>query len=221
MEPSDQRVKGVRRYDSAGRSAQAERARSVVLDSAQRLFLAHGYAATTIAAIATDAGVSVETIYKTFNAKPGLVRAIRDRALTGDEPLSTEERSDRMRANEPDPRRIIENWGRLTTEVLPRVAPILLVVRSAAEADPELARLRDQLDADRLARMTDNARHLLEGGHLRPDITLDQARDVMFTYSSPELYELLVLRRGWPVERYGRFASEAMIAALLPPPQAP
>jgi hypothetical protein len=64
--------------------------------------------------------------------------------------------------------------------------------------------------------MMHNARTLLKGGRLREGITLDAATDVLWTYSSPELYELLVIRRGWSVERYGRFIAEAMIAALLP-----
>jgi hypothetical protein len=66
--------------------------------------------------------------------------------------------------------------------------------------------------------MEHNARHLYDRGDLREGLTLGQARDVMWAYSSPELYELLVLRRRWPLERYGRFVAQAMIAALLPAP---
>ncbi len=65
--------------------------------------------------------------------------------------------------------------------------------------------------------MTLNARGLSHAGHLRPGITAAQAADILWTYSSPELYELLVLRRGWTAERYGRFAAHAMTAALLQP----
>ena len=72
------------------------------------------------------------------------------------------------------------------------------------------------MEADRLRRMTTNARHLHEAGYLRKDITLKAATDILWTYSSPELYELLVLRRRWSTDRYGRFIAEAMIAALLP-----
>jgi hypothetical protein len=71
------------------------------------------------------------------------------------------------------------------------------------------------MDADRLRRMTDNARRLRDGGHLRAGVTLAQAADVLWTYSAPELYELLVLRRKWRPERYGRFVADAMIEALL------
>ena len=216
MERSRAPVKTKRPYDSAGRRRQAERSRSTILDTAQRLFLDDGYAGTTVAAIAAAAEVSVETIYKSFGGKTGLVRAIRDRGLAGEGPRPAPERSDEMRARETDPRTIISNWGTFTTEVAPRVSPILLVVRAAAEADPELAELRDEMEADRLRRMTTNARHLYEAGHLRPGMTLKTATDILWTYSSPELYELLVLRRRWSTDRYGRFIAEAMIAALLP-----
>jgi AcrR family transcriptional regulator len=180
-------------------------------------FLRGGFAATTIAAIAAEAQVSVETIYKAFGGKPGLVRAICDAALAGEGPVPAEARSDQLQLHEPDPRRIVRGWGELTVEVAPRIAPIMLLVRSAAAADPEMAGLLAEIDAARLSRMTRNARNLAAAGHLRHDITVEQAGEVMWMYSSPELYELLVVTRGWPPERYGALIAEAMIAALLPP----
>jgi len=160
--------------------------------------------------------VSEETVYKAFGNKVALVRAIRDRALAGEGPVHAERRSDRMQASRHDPRTIIRGWGVLTMEVAPRVAPVLLLVREAAASDPELARLQAEMDAARLTRMTHNARTLLKGRHLRSGITLEAAADVLWTYSSPELYELLVIRRGWSPERYGHFIADAMVSALLP-----
>lgn len=94
-----------RRYDASRRRAQAQRTRASVLATAQRLFLAGGYGATTLGAIAREAGVSVETIYKAFGNKPGLVRAIHELALAGQGAVPTSQRSDEMRAREKDPRR--------------------------------------------------------------------------------------------------------------------
>lgn len=205
-----------RRYDSSRRAEQARQTRATVVEAAKRLFLRDGFAATTIAAIAAEARVSVETIYKAFGSKPGLVRAICDTALAGQEPVPAETRSDLMQAHEPDPRKIIKGWGELTVEIAPRISPILLLVRAAASADPEMAELSAEIDSARLRRMTGNAHNLAAAGHLRDDITVEQAGEVMWTYSSPELYELLVLRLGWPMERYGSFIADAMIAALLP-----
>jgi AcrR family transcriptional regulator len=221
MEPGLKSVKRKRRYDSAGRLEQAARMRALVLDAAERLFLQNGYAATTVAAIAAAAGVSVETVYKAFKGKPGLVRAIRERGLAGQGPVHAEQRSDRMRRAELDPRQIILNWGALAAEVAPRVCPILLLVRDAAATDAEMAQMRLELDDDRYRRMTVNARHLHRAGHLRQGLTEHDAADVLWTYSSPELYELLVVRKRWSATRYGRFIAEAMIAALLPPTSLP
>ena len=169
-----------------------------------------------MAAIAADAGVSPETIYKAFGGKAGLVRAIRDEALGGEGPVHAEERSDELQAAERDPRAIIEGWGHLTAEVAPRVAPILLLVRDAA-ADPEMARLQEDLDRQRLARMASNAATLARGGHLRPGVSVEDAAEIMWAYTAPELYELLVGKRGWTPGRFGSFVAEALIAALLRP----
>ena len=210
------KVKRPRRYNSARRQAAAQSRRTAVVEAARRLFMREGFVGTTIARIAEDAGVSEEMVYKTFGNKVALVRAVRDRALAGEGRVHAERRSDRMQARQTDPRTIIREWGVLSMEVAPRVAPVLLLVRAAAASDPELAQLQDEMDGARLTRMRHNARTLLNGGHLRTGITLDVATDVLWAYSSPELYELLVVRRGWSVEWYGRFIADAMIAALLP-----
>ena len=122
----------------------------------------------------------------------------------------------RLQAAEDDPRAIIRGWGVLTVEIAPRIAPILLLVRAAAAADPDMATLRAEMNEQRLLRMTQNARRLEAAGHLREGLTAELAGDIMWTYSSPELYESFVLARGWPVDRYGTFIADAMIAALLP-----
>ena len=213
MEQNNPRVKG-RRYDGSARRARAQRTRATILEVASRKFLSDGYATTTVAAIAADVGISVETIYKSFGGKPGLVRAIRDEALGGAGPIPAEARSDELQATERDPRKIIQGWGALTAEVAPRVAPILLLVRDAA-SDPEMARLQAELDEQRLLRMSTNAQTLADGGHLRRGMTVEDAAELMWAYTAPELFELLVRKRGWTPQRFGAFVAEALIAALL------
>ncbi len=187
-----------------------------MLAAAQRLFLTDGYALTTIPKVAHAAGVSAEMVYKAFGNKPGLARALHEWALAGEGPVPTARQSDEMRAHEPDPRKMIHGWGVFATQVMPRVAPILLLIRAAAASAPDLARLWEELEDQRLERMTENARHLLDRGHLHEGCTLEEARDVLWAYTSPEVYERLVLRQCWPLERYGRFMSNGIIAALLP-----
>jgi AcrR family transcriptional regulator len=208
-------VKQKRRYDSELRREQAQRTRQAIVAVAERRFLRDGYAATTVASVAADADVSPDTIYKGFGGKPGLVRAIRDHALLGAGPVPAEARSDALQLSGASGREIIEGWGALTTEVAPRAAPIMLLMRDAAASDAEAAALLDEMNADRLRRMTENARRLRATGDVRAGLTLGQVADILWTYSSTELYELLVLRRGWTLRRYGRFVTDAMTTALL------
>lgn len=217
MERNLSAVKRTRRYDASGRRAQARRNRETVLDAAERQFLDDGYAGTTIAAIAGEAGVSVETIYKAFGGKSGLVRAIYERGLTGRGPIPAYQRSDEMRARETDPSTIMRKWGVLTTEVAAEVTPIRLLMRSAAATDPEMTALLKDSDDERLERMRHHAHFLHQRGYLRDGVTVAQATDVLWTCSSVELYELLVLKRGWSHHRFAEFVADFMIAGLLPP----
>jgi hypothetical protein len=157
----------------------------------------------------------VDTIYKSFGGKPGLIRAIRARVLLGTGPVPAEQRSDEIQTHEPDPRKIIRRWGEFVIEIAPIAAPILLLVRDAAGTHPELRSLLIEMDADNLRRMTENAGRFAAAGHLRSGMTIADAANVLWTYSSIELYDLLVLRRSMPLKTYGRFVAEAMMAALL------
>lgn len=131
--------------------------------------------------------------------------------------MPAEARSDAMQAAQSDPRALLHELGALSTEVAPRIGPLLLLLASAADADPEVARLRTELDAARLARMTQVATSLAVITPLRDGLTVPDAGEIMWTYSSPELFGLLVQARGWTPERYGQFVADALIAALLPP----
>jgi AcrR family transcriptional regulator len=206
-----------RPYDGSRRRERAGRNREAILVAARSRFLDVGFAATTIASIAADARISPDTIYKSFGGKPGLVRALCERALEGTGPGPAQQRSDAMQAAEQDPARLLRGLGTLTTEVAPQIAPLLLLLAAAAQTDEEMGRLRTELDDSRLARMTDVARSLAAKTSLRAGVTARRAGEIMWTYSSPELYGLLVITRGWTPARYGKFVGESLVAALLPP----
>jgi AcrR family transcriptional regulator len=210
-------VKTPRSYDSTRRRAQARQNRDAVLDAAGTLFLRNGYAATTVAAIAAEAGVSVETVYKAFGNKPGLVRALADAAMAGPGAVPTMRRSDEMSSREVDPNALVRKWAAFTVEVTPRLAPVVLLIRAAATGgSAEMTDLLARLDAERLDRMTHQAEFLRRRGFLRPDVSVTEARDVMWAYTDPAMFELLVLRQGWSLPRYQEFLAAAFAAALLP-----
>jgi len=205
-----------RSYDSSRRQEAARLSRVRILDAARRRFLRDGYAATTVAEIAADADVAPQTVAKQFGNKPGIVKALFDVALTGDHddaPLET--RSWIVAIHEqPDPNAKLRMFGEALAAMLPRTAPIQLLLRQAS-GDRELSEVWDQIRAGRLAGMTNLAANLAAGGHLREDVSVEQARDILWTYSSPDLYELLVINRGWSLEGYAAFLADATTSALL------
>jgi AcrR family transcriptional regulator len=210
-------VKKARRYDSTNRVAQALRNRNAVLDAAERQFLERGYAATTVSSIAREASVSVETVYKAVGGKAELVGAIYERGLVGRQQASVYERSDAMREHETSPQKTLRYWASLIAELAPEINPIRLLMRSAAAEDPDLAKVLEKSDEERLQRMRHNARFLARRGYLRAGISATKAADVLWTCTSAELYELLVLRRGWSLRHFERFVGDLLVAGLLPP----
>lgn len=153
-----------------------------------------------------------------FGNKAGLVKSVVDVAIAGDDepvPMLQRELVRGIEA-EPDACRKLAIYGEHLTQSAPRHVPVQLLVRAAASTDPRAADVWEQMTTERLAGMSAFARHLHEGRHLRPGVSVDDARDVLWTFNSAELYELLVMQRGWSPERYGAWIADAMAAALLP-----
>lgn len=207
-----------RRYDSSRRREQARRSRHAVLTAARQRFLAQGYAATTVAEIARDASVSVEMVYKAFVNKAGVLKALFDVSVAGDdEPIPMVQRDVIQNvAKEADAARKLEMYAKHMASSMPRSAPVQLLARDGAASSPDAAQVWKQIRHETLAGMTMFASDLAGTGQLRVNAT--QARDILWTYHAPELYELLVLERGWSVTRYGKFIARALIDALLKNP---
>jgi AcrR family transcriptional regulator len=206
-----------RSYDASGRREQARARRRAVVVAAKALFERDGFRLTTITAVAERAGVSAESIYKGFGTKAALAKAVFDFVIAGDdEPLPVWRRSeaDIIRA-EPDVRRKILLYARGLAERQQRSAKVQILIRDGGHTDQTLAALWRQLLAERLTGMTMLGRHLIESGQLREGIELDEVRDVLWTCTAVELYELLVVERAWPLDRYADWIGQAITAALV------
>lgn len=218
MEPDVKSSSQKRRYDASRRRMAAEETRRAIVAAARDLFLAHGYAATTMPAIAKAAGVALDTIYTTIGPKPTLFRHLIELAISGaDQPVPAEER-DYVRAirDEADPRRKLARYAHAVRMIQPRLAPLFRVLREAARGEPELDKLWTEI-ADRRARnmrlfVTDVA----AAGGLRAGVTLDEAADFVWATNAPEFYLLLVEERGWEPEQFERWLAELWIGLLLP-----
>jgi AcrR family transcriptional regulator len=168
-------------------------------------------------AVAAAAGVAVQTVYKAFANKPGLAKAVFDSAIAGDDdtvPMLEREALSRVR-DEPDPHTMFRLYGEFLATVAPRHVPVQLVIRDAAATDPDARAVWAELQAERLAGMTVFATTLHARGHLRDDITINDARDILWTYNAAELYQLLVIERHWTPDHYGQWVAAALTAALI------
>jgi AcrR family transcriptional regulator len=208
-----------RSYDASRRQQQAQENRARVLDAARAHFLADGYTATTIPGVARDAGVSVQMVYKAFGNKAGLLKAVFDVAVTGDDqpvPVAQRDEIKRIQA-EPDPREKLRMYSEYFIQGAQRAVAVELLARDAASGDPAAAAVWNQIQQQRLTGMTQAARHFHAGGHLPAGTSLEEARDVLWTFTSPELWDLLVTQRGWAPARYGHWLAGMLAAALLTP----
>src|SRR4051794_7224355 len=143
-------VKTTRRYESPRRREQAAATRRAILEAAQALFERDGYAATTIAAVAREAGVATKTVYLAFETKSGLLRALWHPLLRGDEadvPIG-ERPWYRAMFDEPDPARRLALGARGARTVKERAGGLLRVIRTAALVDADAAELWARIESD-------------------------------------------------------------------------
>jgi AcrR family transcriptional regulator len=211
-------VKSTRSYDSPRRREQAAMTRRAVLDAAQRLFERDGYAATTMSAIAQAAGVSTKTVYVIFETKSGVLTALWHLLLRGDEgdaPVA-QRAWYREVLEEPDPERRLRLNARNARRVKVRAGALMGVIRSAAELDPDIGALWERIQTE----FHDNQHVILQtlddSGALRPGLGVDEAADIVWALNHPDVWLLLVGRRGWTADHFEQWFADTIVAQLLP-----
>jgi AcrR family transcriptional regulator len=208
-----------RPYNSPRRRAQAASTRRAILDTAQRLFEADGYVATTMDAIAAEAGVSLKTVYTAFTTKSRLLRALWDLLLKGDEDdAAVAERPwYREVLDEPDPARTLRLTAHYACLVKQRIGGLLRVIRDASTVDADGAALWNLIQTD----FHDNQRVIVESldrtQSLRADLDVARATDILWTLNHPDVWLLLVGQRGWTPEQFEQWFGDTACALLLAP----
>jgi AcrR family transcriptional regulator len=192
--------------------------RDAIRDAAERLFARQGYAATTMEAIAAEAGVALKTVYVAFETKGNLLRSVWNHLLRGgrdDVPIAQQEWY-REVVEEPDPERQLDLVARYSRVVKVRIAGVLEVIRSAAPVDADIGALWARIQTEFHANQRVIVASLAEKGALRGDV--DRATDVLWTLNHPNVWQLLVDERGWTPEQYERWLADAAREQLLTPP---
>jgi AcrR family transcriptional regulator len=201
------------------RAEKAQANRHRMRAAAQTLFAGRGYSATSMQAIADEAGMAVQTLYFTFGTKRALLSELLDVAVAGDdEPVPTLERPRVLAAiDDPDPVSQLHEQARLAREIYERVAPVLQVVAHAAPGDPEIHELWMTNNAQRAVVMERMITALAAKTSLRDGLDIAMATDVALGLQSPELYQFFTTRRGWSASRWEQWTADALVTQLLPP----
>jgi AcrR family transcriptional regulator len=209
----------MRRYHSPRRQQQAEGTRRAILEAAERLFEDHGYATTTMAAIAEEAGVALKTVYVAFETKRGLLRDLWHLRLRGDEsdvPMG-ERPWYREVLDESDPERQVLLIAANSRAVKSRAAGLMKAIREAASVDSEAASLWSRIQSDFRAIQRPIVEGLHRRGALRAELDVDRATDILWALNHPDLWHLLVGERDWSAEEYERWFADAVRTQLLRP----
>jgi len=206
-------------YSSALRTAQAQQTRRAIVDAAAALFVDQGYGATSVAAIADAAGVSRKTVFTSVGGKLETLKLALDWAIAGDDaPIPVLERPHVQAAlQEPDARRILQDFATNILEVMGRTAALMRVLESAAGLDADLRALSDDQRAQRQQGMAFLAALLDERGALRPELTVAEAADVLWLLNDSSPYHRLVVEQGWPADRYEAWLADTLVALLVAP----
>lgn len=206
-----------RTYDTSTRQTQSAVTRQRIVDAARELILAHGYRATTIAAIATKAEVNADSVYELVGRKPMVLRELIEQAISGtDHKVVAEDRPHvkAMRA-ERDPAKKLAIYARAMCETHRRMAPLFLALRDASSTEPEAKKVWQEISDRRAVNMRKLVSELRDAGGLRPGLSIDQAADIVWAMNSSEFFVLLVVERGWPAERYARWLADSWCRLLL------
>jgi len=210
------RVNPKRRYESPRRREQAASTRAKVLEAAQTLFEAQGYVATTMAAIASEAGVALKTVYLAYDTKGGLLRAVWDTLLRGSDDIPVADQPwYREVVDEPDPARQLALNARNARDVKRRIGGLLRVIRDAAPVDPDANALWALIESDFYANQRAIVETLRARKALRRGLDVARATDILWTLNHPDVWHLLVDERGWTPEQWERWFADTSHNQLL------
>ena len=209
-----------RPYDARRRRerAQEERraTRNRVIEAASRLFVANGYTGTTMAEIAREAGVAMQSVYAAGRSKADLLHAAVDRAVAGDDQdvLVQDRPTFTSIAAERDPVRQVHLLAELICDIQERSAPIQAAYRQAAAVDSTVAASVEAAHRRRLEAFGAAIRMLPED---RLRYSPQECTDTVWAVASSEVFLLLLNVRGWSWAEIRPWLARTLVDLLLTP----
>jgi len=202
-------------YRSAARQRQAGDTRERIADAAYQLLLEKRYEGMTIDAIAQRAEVSPQTIYAVFRSKAGILAELLDKTSFG---AGYQELVRQAREKEFPPDRI-RFAARIARHIYESQSETIDLLQGVSLVTPELADLIKERECRRYDSQKSVIDSISQKGWLRPGINPDKARDILWTFTSREIYGMLVRQRAWSPEQYEEWLGNVLVAELLKRPR--
>jgi AcrR family transcriptional regulator len=197
------------------RREQAKATRRRIVDSAHRLFSAGGYPSTTMDAIATEAGVAVQTVYHVFNTKADLLREVIQVAAAGQYDPPPEPAWVQEAFAATDGRRALALTIEHGFDMSARVAPLIAAINAAASTDPSFADYWDASCTVRRNGTAEIAARLGASGQLRSGLSTQRAADIFYATGSHETLSAFLTDCGWSLEEVKAWYYEMACNQLL------
>src|SRR5215472_418396 len=209
-----------RRYDNSRRIAQVRATRLKVIETAKGLFIERGYPATTLEMVADDADIALPTLYRMFGSKRALLKEVLDISFGGDdEPVAFGDRPEQQLAlTESDPVALVRSFARICRLFMERSSEMFYVLATAAQVDPEIADLQDEIRRQRHTGQSRIVAAIANRDALDPDLSLSEGEDITYAALSPEVHRILTTERRWTADQYERWLTRALSSLLRPQP---
>ena len=204
---------GKRRYSSKRRSDAAEARRERILASAKHLLIANGIDNVTMTAIAAEAGVADSTVYAAFGSKEGILRALMEQSMFGGEFRQAQQ----LFANVDDPVKLIVLTSRVARAIYESERKDLGLLRQISGFSPLLRQVEQQFEDLRFQMQRERIELLFEAGKSLRGLGLDEARRMMWTLTSRDIFRMLVIEGGWRPARYQQWLAEMLLHSLVDP----
>ncbi len=203
-----------RGYNSPVRREQAARTRQRILDAAGDLFVRQGYGTTSVRQIAGAAHVAPDTVYATFGSKARLLTALLDiRLAPGGQSSILDRPQTQAIREERDPRQMLRLFARDYAAMSERVRPVSEVLRTAKAVEPQMAAVREEMEAHRFEYMQTIVHWLAKRTKLR--MPVNRAAQIVWALASPDVGRMLCDVQGWTTGEYAYWLEDTLATALL------
>ena len=200
-----------RSYASEVRAQSAGETRRRILTAAAALFGRKGIDEVTIAEIGTRAKVAGSTVYAIYKSKDGILRALMEQSLFGPSFQSAQ----KLLLGVTDPIALVEATAHVARAIYESESSDLGLLRHASGFSPALRKMEQEFERLRYERQAERLELLFKKGKARLGLSLEEARRILWMYTSRDVYRMLVNEGGWTPDRYQQWLSRTLVEALI------